>query len=130
MAKSEFGKGLVICLVKFAEHYERWRADKQIYADMAQRYPDNPYNYESHAVEMFFNGASDHLSHIEVPKCWEKTKIGGKVAELQEFGLKIGHGFSVEKWAESDVFKAYELCREIALLIDKKLGLKPDIGAW
>jgi len=127
--ESEFGKGLVICLVKFAEHRWRWQEQKRHYEEMRQKSPDL-FN-ESGAVEMHFNGASDHLYEIEVPKEWKRKKLGKKIKELQDFGLEMGHGFNHEKvWEESDVTKAYDMCQEIALLIDKELGLKPLIGAW
>jgi hypothetical protein len=126
--ESEFGKGLVICLVKFAEHRWRWYEQKRSYEEMSIKNPE--LFSESDAVELHFNGASDHLYEIEVPKAWEDTSIGIKVKELQDFGLQIGHGFTHRNWTESDVNKAYELCQEIALLIDEKLGLKPLKGSW
>lgn len=127
-AKSEFGKGLIICLVKFAEHAEYWLKQKDDYDEMGKFHPAL-FN-ESRAVEMFFSGASDHLYKIEVPKEWENTKIARKVKELQNFGLMIGHGFTGRQHSERDVEFAYNLCEEIALLIDKKLGLDADIGQW
>jgi hypothetical protein len=125
---SEFGKGLVICLVKFAEHRHRWLADKRINKEMSVKYPSS--FSESEAVEMHFNGASDHLYEIEVPKEWEGLEIASKVKELQDFGLEMGHSFNKKLWTEADVEKAYGLCQEIALLIDKKIGLSPEIGEW
>ena len=125
---SEFGKGLVICLVKFAEHYWRWYEYKQTGQEMRQKYPSH--FDESHDVEMYFNGASDHLYEIEVPAKWVDTEIGKKVKELQDFGLMIGHGFTDRKHTEADITKARDLCREIALLLDKEIGLRPEIGEY
>jgi len=128
-AKSEFGKGLVICLVKFAEHAERWMKDKKLYKELAEKHP-NLFD-ESEAVEIFFNGASDHLYEIKVPQKLRHTKIEAKVKKLQNLGLEMGHGFNKnKKWSEKDVIEAYDLCREIALMIDRYIGLKPDIGTW
>lgn len=126
--ESEFGKGLVICLVKFAEHRARWFDQKESYEKMRTHRPD--LFTESDAVEMHFNGASDHLVEIEVPKKWENTPIWIKVKELQSFGLKMGHAYYGCKGSEADVTKAYELCQEIALLIDKQLGLKAIKGDY
>lgn len=126
--QSEFGKGLVICLVKFAEHFERWQEQKKLYEGMRKKRPDL-FN-ESEAVEMYFNAASDHLYDIEVPEKWQGAEIGKKVKELQDRGLEIGHGYTGKKWAEEDVDDLHKLCREIALLIDKELGLNPEIGEW
>lgn len=139
--KSEFGKGLVICLVKFAEHCLMWQSFKENYKQMREKNKleisleklqgkEGMFS-ESEAVKLFLSGASDHLYEIEVPKQWKNTKIAKKVKELQDFGLHIGHSFGYdEKYSEKDVFKAQDLCREIALLIDKKIGLDSDIGQW
>jgi hypothetical protein len=127
--QSEFGKGLVICLVKFAEHYHRWSSQKAEYERMREIRPD--LFDESDAVEMYFNGASDHLYEIEVPEKCKGTEIDKKVKELQDFGLEIGHGFKHDrKYTETDIEKAHTLCREIALLIDKELGLEAELGQW
>ncbi len=128
MEESEFGKGLVICLVKFSEHRWQWQEQKKLYEEMRQNHP--VHFPEAKAIEMHFNGASDHLYEIEVPPKWRRKNLGKKVKELQDFGLSMGHGFSGKEWTETDVEKAYDLCQEIALLIDKELGLKPQIGQW
>lgn len=129
MEESEFGKGLVICLVKFAEHRMWWIEQKRQYEEMRKKSPD--LFSVSHAIEMHFNGASDHLYAIEVPKEWRRKKLGRKVKELQAFGLEIGHGFPcTHDWTEADVEKAYTMCQEIAILIDKELGLEPQKGQW
>ena len=128
MNESEFGKGLVICLVKFAEHRWRWEEQKADYDEMKQE--GHSSFSESEAIKLHFNGASDHLYEIEVPPEWEQKKIGRKVKQLRDFGLAMGHGFTGREWTEADVTKAYEMCQEIALLIDKELGLKPQKGTW
>ena len=127
-AKSEHGKGLVICLVKFAEHAENWPRFRDEYATMRERCPDG-FN-ESTAVGLFFYGASDHLSEIEVPKKWRGTIIESKVRELQNLAFTSRYGFIGPELSEEDVIRACDLCREIALLIDKDLGLSPDIGKY
>lgn len=129
MEKSEFGSGLVICLVKFAEHRWRWVETKRLYEGMREKNPD--LFTESEAVISHFNGASDHLYEIEVPNKLKRTKLGKMVKELKSFGLEMGHSFNRSKsWTEEDVDKAYSICQEIALLVDKEIGLSPDVGQW
>ena len=128
METSEFGKGLVICLVKFAEHRGRWLEQKRLYEETMLKHPTG--FSESSTVEMHFNGASDHLYEIEVPNEWKGTEIDGKVKELQGFGLEMGHKFIDNSWTDADVENAYGMCQEIALLIDIKLGLDAQIGQW
>ena len=128
--ESEFGRGLVICLVKFAEHCSRWKSDKQTAKEM-RRLSNHPELFDmKQTIESHFNAASDHLYNIEIPKKWQGKEIGKKVKKLQKFGLEMGHGFTNKVWIEEDYDKAYRLCREIALLIDKELGLKPELGQW
>ena len=83
MSESEFGKGLVICLVKFAEHFERLHTELETYKKLAEQNPANAELFtESHAVKMWANAATDHLYEIEVPKSWEKTEVGKAIMEL------------------------------------------------
>jgi len=167
--KSDFGKGLVICLVKFAEHQSQHNgAYFPIYQKFIKQTPENkklmlsdnppsnlnygfPFmqalknfvriadnvhkgNYEkalSYEIELFMNASSDHLYEIETPKGKDWDKIRVMVKELQNKGLHIGHGFDGKaKWTIEDINELFELNRQIALKIDKKLGLKAEIGKW
>lgn len=137
---SEFGKGLVICLVKFSEHFERnnplmsplalrhgiWSdRDKEMCKDV---FDNDKEKYLSHVIGLWANGASDHLYEIEVPEGQEWNEIRNKVKELQDKGLEIGHGFTGKTWTIIDFNNLISLTREIALMIDKKIGLIPDGG--
>jgi len=129
-AETEYGRGLIICLVKFAEHAEDWFKRRETYADMRVRH-DNAVWSESSAIERFFKGASDHLREIEVPQKWKKTKLAEKVSELQDFALMIARGFTAREHSPEDITKAYDLCEEIALMLDRMLGVPDaDIGKW
>lgn len=166
--KTEFGKGLIICLVKFAEHYERkmfsihtlkfyeeyQKSNTPRRAYMLSR---SPYNYDKNLVEqlhylieleriyktpqrvissqcaMFMNAASDHMYDIQVPKgkSWDKIRV--RVAKLRHKALQIGHGFveHIKMWTSKDVLWCFEEARRIAVMIDKKLGLKDaEEGKW
>ena len=110
MVKSESGKGLVICLVKFAEHSEELKIP-------------------STNIYLWANAASDHLYDIEVPEGKEWDKIRGKVKELQCKGLEMGHRPGA-KPSFKDALALKNLAQDIALMIDRKLGLKPQRGQW
>lgn len=121
MEKSEFGRGLVTCLVKFAEHKEL----------LEQFLRDKILLPEAHQIHLWINGASDHLYEIEVPKGEEWDEIRIKVGELQDKGLEMGHGMS--HWnscTKEEVRDLFYLLHEIIVMIDKKLGLEPDIGNY
>ena len=118
--ESDFGKGLVICLVKWAEHF-------MLLTDLCKYFENFS---ESERIETWANGASDHLYEIEVPEGKEWDRIRKKVKELQDKGLEMGHGFTGKKWTMEDFGELIELTHEIALMIDKKLGLKAQIGSW
>jgi hypothetical protein len=115
--ESDFGRGLVICLVKFAEHL----GEEQFFSVVAT-------NLDRYAYLM--NGASDHLLDIQVPEKWKGTEIEQKVSELRSLSLEMGHSlFTEKKWTRWDFLKIKNLTEEICLLIDKKLGLKDaDLG--
>ena len=128
--KSEFGKGLVICLVKFAEHSMKLVHDMELYKEMEDRHQDGLFSISS-CIKTYRNVASDHLYEIQVPKGKEWNDIRIKVKYLQEKGLKIGHGFTEpQEWTRDDAHELYQLGRDIAVMIDRMLGLKPDIGPW
>ena len=140
--KSEFGKGLVLCLVYFAGHFEKLREIAQAIAS----YEKNkilPRDWEclldlektfenllSHKITMWANGATDHLYEIEVPKGREWSAIRKKVKTLQNIGLEMGHGFTNKIYTMDDVLELTKLTKEIAFAIDKKIGLNPIRGAW
>ena len=53
--------------------------------------------------------------------------------ELQEKGLDMGHGSGImggKDFTKEDAWALMNLTKEIALLIDRKLGLKPDEGSF
>lgn len=116
---SEFGKGFIICLVKWAEHFER-RYDEKTETIMG----------ESGSIEMWANGASDHLYDIETPKGPKWNLVRKMVDELKTKGLEMGHGYTGKKWTKQDVLKLQELTRDIALATDKILGIDGDLGQW
>lgn len=126
-AKSEFGKGLVLCLCKFMEH--RWKLYQYLDDYKKAREKERPDLFtESGAIELWANGASDHLYEIEAPKNW--LEINQMVKKLQDKGLEMGHGFTGKKWTIKDAEELFDLALQIAVKVDKKIGLEPDIGQW
>ena len=119
---SEYGRGLVICLVKFAMHF----MDPRVY-EMSVSKP-NPKEL-SNLIEVWANGATDHLFEIEVPEHLKGSELERKVNELKDLGISIGHGHPNKLWRWNDFLKLMSLTFEIALLIDIELGLNPDEGA-
>lgn len=132
--KSEFGKGLIICLVKFSEHLMHVASYLKTNQEMRKISAENSKLFsDESAVRLWANGATDHLYEIEVPKGEEWNYIRGLVKKLQDKGLDMGHGSGLmgkKKFTEEDVEKLETLTRKIALAIDKKLGLKPELGKW
>jgi len=167
--KSEFGKGLIVNLVKFSEHFdckggylnqirnillylEKNKTERHL---MISDNPPPELTYEkgtkedikmfincylkvhesykkaiSHLITLWSNGATDHLYEIEVPEGKEWNKIRKLVAELKDKGLSMGHGFNDKIYVYDDVLELWELVKKICILIDKRIGLKPDWGEW
>jgi len=168
--KSEFGKGLVICLAKFYQHFGNDTLSRLYFYNKIMELPeedrqkvisDNPpahldYGKETNNMFKFFytkeipiwgdfetaissqvnlwaNGASDHLYEIEVPKGKDWDEIRKLVKELQRKGLDMGHGsglLGMVAFTLKDVEFLQELTEKIFLLIDLKLGLKAEWGEW
>ncbi len=132
--KSEFGKGMVLCLVKFAEHAERLGTTLEQYKKLREKPVNSGLFTKASAVSIWANGATDHLYEIEVPegKDWDEIRV--KVKEVQDTGLEMGHGMSnlmgCTRYTVKDAYRLIELTRDVALLIDKKLGLEPEMGEW
>lgn len=126
--KSEFGKGFLYPLTLFALHFER--DGEAIFGDK------KPKEYEleiwktkdvtiSRHIEIFFNGASDHLYEMEVPSEFEGNEIGELALKLKQKALEIGHGFSGRMWTKDDFIECYDLLKRIMFLLDKMLGVNP-----
>lgn len=119
---SEFGKGFITCLVKFAEHFDKYGEQKS--------------KYESHPELLknlnwrWINGASDHLYDIECPEGKKWDKVREMITKLQNDGLALGHGCRLDNILDAELHDIRELTEKIALEIDKVLGLKPLIGEW
>jgi len=113
--QSEFGKGLVVCLVKFSQH--------------ALELQDLPVDNQPHyRYGMILNGASDHLYEIEVPQGEEWSKVRKDIKALRNKALHLGHT-KIEA-TRKQVIELFDKAIDIALEIDKLLGLKPDRGEW
>lgn len=130
--ESEFGSGLVVCLCKFSEHFMNdniMRIQNRQYNDATDYIAKIP---ESQLIQLWANGATDHLYELRVPASLENTEIGRKVTELREKGLEMGHGFRHEKtYTIEDVDELRKLVTDIALLLDKHIGIKDgDWGQW
>ena len=125
---SEYGKGLIICLVKWAEHFASISNVLEHHKELHLEHP-NLYG-ESQAVQMWANGASDHLYEIEVPKGLEWDEIRAKVEQLKDRGLEMGHGYTGKTYTLYELQELFKLTEEIAVLIDKKLGITSEIGEW
>ena len=91
---------------------------------------NNIEEYISHEIELWANGASDHLYEIEVPDGKEWDSIRKKVKKLQNKGLNMDHTFREQIYTFDDLTELMKLTDDIALMIDRKIGLKPDIGEW
>lgn len=139
-AETDHGRGFILCLIKFAQHAEHWLKIQEEYESMRNAVKDNDKLLTSHLfdktgeVSRFFYGASDHLFNLEIPDKWAKTKIGRKTRKLRDMCLDMRLGLSAmrhnREYTGDEIQVAYDLLEEIALLIDKELGLKPDIGQY
>jgi hypothetical protein len=130
--QSEFGKGFLLCLVKFAGHfmYDMYSGESKEQKNKSLEIWGGEKRLESSRVETWANGASDHLYEIEAPAGKEWDGIRYLVKELKDYGLKVGHGFTGNIWTKEDMGRLMDLTYEIAIETDKILGVKSEIGKW
>lgn len=70
---SEFGRGYAVCLIQFLFHEPRLKKEVDLYATLRQTKADPAYPHlwdETNAVELWANGAADHLLDLIRPRRW------------------------------------------------------------
>lgn len=126
MSESEFGKGLCYNLGLFLAHAEkdnilRERALKKGLKGM-EGIGDTIYG-------MWFNGSSDHLYELEIPKNIPK-EIQDRLKEFQDKCLDFGHGLKMDNAKKEDVIWAIQEAKDLLRLIDKAHGIEVIKGDW
>jgi hypothetical protein len=138
--KSEFGRGYATCLIQFAFHRARLAESIETYARMRAKYADS--FTERYAVEIWANGASDHLYDLIRPRRGLPVAAWRAARALADRVLDIGHGY--RPTSASDPAEAYRLLDETdrllaltgattlddALAWDREHGLAPQRGQW
>lgn len=136
---SEFGKGFIYNLILFSKHWAdayKWLNDYENMKEGAKKKGIKGMKglfTESSAISLWFSGASDHFYELEIPKKWEKTKIGKIAKSLQDRALSIGHGamfMSSKKASLKDFKEIFDDLEKLAMLIDKELGVKDKKADW
>lgn len=146
MKESEFGRGYATCLRQFVNHRARLNEMVAYYARQSMAGHNGLFS-ETSAVEMWANGASDHLYDLVRPRRGVPAKEWTRAKQLQERALDIGHGFG--RGSGSSVTEAHDLLDTATLLLvelsqrghgvatleaamdtDQSLGLKPQRGSW
>ena len=124
---SEFGKGFVYNLILFSKHWWRHFEWLDNYKKMREDGENVGLFSDEDALSLWFNGASDHFYELEIPKQWQKKKIGKLAKWIQDKGLYWRHGFE-KKPTQKDFDEMFEKIEELAMEIDKELGIE-DIKA-
>lgn len=115
--RSEYGKGLVLCLCKFIEHWPDLQRWQKLYIRMRVMHPD--LFCDSKAIELWANGASDHLYDMEAPVRWKgRCEAYDTTEKLKDLGLTMGHGFTRNRWSSNDALTL----KQMAFKIAKKIG--------
>ncbi len=142
--KSEFGRGYATCLRQFVNHSARLDETLALYRKMAKKEPT--LFSDSDAVEIWANGASDHLYDLIRPKRGIRRREWEQAKAVQARALDMGHGFRRHDWTLSDALlvlaQAGDLLDDLtligyavgtldeALATDHTLGLLPEAGSW
>lgn len=152
--QSEFGAGVIVCLAKFSAHLEndwfhrlmsskRWmdaspeerarlvsESKSHPHGDAARLvsdiivYHDSEDAGLSRQIVLWMNAASDHFYDLD------RTKAPAPLLELADLCLRIGHGFSGEKWNWETVEKIQQLWQDSCTALDEGMGTVPDWGQY
>lgn len=129
---SEFGKGFISCLINFAGHFmnDLFRVESEEAKKKSIEIWGTEERYISSQIEMWANGATDHLYELVVPEGEQWNTIREKVKLLKDKGLEMGHGFTGKTWKLEDKQFLIDLTREIAVETDRILDIESDSGQW
>lgn len=124
--QSDYGKGLCYCLGLFLAHSDRFTADLETWRKMRKKSPR--LFSDSSACHMWMNGASDHLSELQIQpapqKLWRRLKM------LQRKCVDWGHGFLKKECTPKDVYWSIQEAKDLLRLIDKSHRVKVEKGRW
>lgn len=147
--KTEFGRGYATCLFLFLGHTRRLGRDVLIYRSL-QSQAGREYFTDERAVEMWANGAADHLVEIQAPRRGITREDVEQSRELRDRVWGAGRQYMREpamspaqarqwiKVAENLLYRAakrwgvrYPHTIEEAVEIDRSLGLtRADAGGY
>lgn len=131
---SEYGRGYATCLLQFTFHAPRLEE----FLGSATLGPGE-------AVELWMNGASDHLAGLERPPAGISDEEWAQASALRSRALDIGHGYRAQSASTpseaasllrtaADLLKKLETTSdwslELAMRVDEMFGLAPDPGMW
>ena len=125
---SEFGKGLTYCLGLFLSHAERemWSNEKDREESDANFAKFGKKEGYSHTTELWFNGASDHLYELQIPKTLPVT-LQKRLKRFQKKVLDLEHGFN-NNCVRDDKPWAINEAQKLLMLIDKANGIKTMVS--
>ena len=145
MERSEFGRGVVICLAKFSAHLENDQTSRvnawirhtngtpiselpsdyrRYFKILGDSYPTKQHGLKS-LIEIWANAASDHFYDLD------ETLAPPALKQLASLTLEMGHGFTDRLWTEADWVHMHDLWERACMELDKQLGVpSPDWGQW
>lgn len=125
MDKTDFGKGLTYCLGLFLCHSER---NEMYTEDMAKKLDIDEEARGKRNSEMWFNGASDHLYDLQIPKTLPDT-LQKRLKKLQDKAINWGHGLQSNCKIEDKDWAVNE-AKKLLRLIDKHNGVSVGEAQW
>jgi hypothetical protein len=146
---SEFGRGYAVCLRQFIWHEPRLGEYVRNYTDLRKRHPDPDLFGPERAIEMWADGAVDHLHDLVRPRRWVSKAEWTQAKALRDamYGAKWGGRFDwggaltegeVRDWIEvaTRLLDSYAeragrprpATFDAAWALDEAAGLKPERG--
>lgn len=131
MSKTEDERRKILCDNPESSHNYGWNKEVKWWYEKIVPIRGSVEKTLSSDIEVWANGASDHLYELEIPNSMKGTKIDKLASQIRDVGLKMGHGFDHEIiWTINHFNELWLKVKKIGILVDKELGLKPIKGQW
>lgn len=149
--QSEFGAGIVVCLVKFSEHlgeprcrsiweYSRWlkkpegESPQAFNEEAFHRWPTlrggatTPQEYAMHeAIHMWASAAGDHFFDLD------RDRAPQPLCDLADLMIELRNSHLTDQprlFTTADLDRVDDLWKEATLAVDRLLGTTPNWGQW
>lgn len=131
MSKSQEERNKILSDNPDSSHNYGWNKDVKWWYERIVPNWGSPEKALSRSIEMWANGASDHLYELVIPEKLEDKKVGQSLKKLKEKALEMGHSFPKENiYTYEDFMELHDITEEIGNLLDIEFGIESEKAQW